>query len=110
MLMTYSIISTRNKEVSMMQTKKDKIDYILHTMSEHIESILNEEGVGLEALTPSEVISLAFELATTDQFNLSQLKYKTPIASVNKNEAFMEMSDGTYQPLFEVSHGDENDV
>lgn len=90
-------------------TRRNKIDYLLHLMSEHIDAILTEEGSGLETLTPSEVVSLSFELATTEQFNLTQTKFKTPIASVNREEAFMELSDGTYQALFEVDH-DENEV
>lgn len=75
--------------------KRNKIDYILHLMDEHIDGILTEEGSGLEHLTPSEIISLAFQLATTEQFNLSQTKFKTPIGTINKTEVFFTMSDGS---------------
>ncbi len=90
-------------------TKRNKIDYLLQLIDEHIDGILTEEGSGLEHLSPSEVISLAFELATTEQFNLTQVKYRSPIALVNKQEAFIELADGTYQPLFEV-HNDEDSL
>lgn len=89
--------------------KRDKINYLLHLVAEEVETILKEEEEsGLSMLTPNEVIGLAIDLVTRDQFSTTNIKYSSPLASVQRDFVQFSIGDDLTLPLQPEEEYDED--
>lgn len=89
--------------------KRNQVEHLLHLLSEKCTDILDEEdGTGLSILSASEVVGLAIDIVTRDQFNLTNKKYSSPVGQVQRNFVHFSIGDDFELPLQPEEEDDTN--
>lgn len=76
---------------------KYKVDFLLAQISEEVDQMLSTEGFGFEQLSAEELVTVAMDTIVN-----KTIDYQSVSGVINKEEAFFEMTDGTFQPLFSM--------